>query len=141
MEVTKNYIRRLLYSGQDSGYSHLVILLDRWDYEYLPKYISRSENIDDVLKEYIYPNSLWKVVEIYNYDMDLEYQLQEDIPMHKISNKEEQKDSHISLTNNTKNIHPLIVFISSLDNPSDGEKAFFDNLESGLREHQKRLRK
>lgn len=141
MIFNKDDVRRDLYSGKDKGFSHLVVLLDRWDYDYLTVYISENENIDEVLKQYIYNDSLWVIVEIYNYDMDLEFQLQEEKAMHKVSTKEYVSKFCSNLTNRIRDNNPLIDFISSLGRLSGEEIAFFNSLESELRAHQKRLKK
>lgn len=73
----------LLNKGSKDKHSHLIIFIDRSDFipEEIIKYVERNENIKDVLYQYICdPNiSIWC---IYNYDMELEMQINEDRPYH-----------------------------------------------------------
>lgn len=74
--ITKQMIKNMLDSGIEKGYSHLLIICDKWDYEYYPKYVLEKDDINDVIKRYGGDN-LEVIMEIYNYGLDLESQLNE----------------------------------------------------------------
>lgn len=77
MAISKQEIKESLYYGKDKGYSHMAVICDAWDYTDFVVYIENDENIYKALKEYFDPNTLFKVMEIYNYNMNLESQLDE----------------------------------------------------------------
>lgn len=83
MSVSKEWIRERLYSGKDKGFSHMAIICDSWDYTDFAVFIKDGESIDEKLKEYQGLHTLYRIMEIYNYSMDLEYQLNEYRAMHK----------------------------------------------------------
>lgn len=94
MSVSKEWIRNRLYSGKKNGYSHMVVICDSWDYTDFVIFIKEEENIDDKLKDYVGLNTLYRIMEIYNYSIDLEYQLNEYRTMHKevsITTKKEER--------------------------------------------------
>lgn len=77
MAATKEYLRNMLYEGKDKGYSHMVVVCDTWDYEDFVVFVKKDENLTNRLKSYREPNTMYRVMEIYNYEIDLEYQLDE----------------------------------------------------------------
>jgi hypothetical protein len=83
MSISKEQIKERLYSGINKGYSHMAVICDSWDYTDFIIYISKDEALDERLKEYQGLNTLYKIMEIYNYGMNLEYQLNEYRAMHK----------------------------------------------------------
>lgn len=74
--ITKQMIKNMLDSGIGKGYSHLLIICDKWDYEYYPKYVEEKDNINNIIKRYGGEN-LEVIEEIYSYGLDLESQLNE----------------------------------------------------------------
>jgi len=77
MVTSKEYLKDRLYSGKGKGYSHMVVVCDSWDYTDFVVYVKESENFDDRLKKYRGLETLYRIMEIYNYSMDLDYQLNE----------------------------------------------------------------
>ncbi len=75
--MNKEEIRELLYYGRDKGYTHMIIICDRWDYTYTTAYVSEEEDVEEVIQEKLSWGNLYSVTEIYNYGMDLEFQLGE----------------------------------------------------------------
>lgn len=81
--MEKERRKYLLSKGDKKKHSHLVIIVDRSEYipEEIIKYVEREENIKDVLFQYVCnPNQ--EVWNVFNYDMDLETQIQEEKPYH-----------------------------------------------------------
>lgn len=91
MATSKQDIKRWLDWGKDKGYSHMVVICDQWDYEDYTKYVKMGDDVTEVIKSCTYEN-MQKVMEVYNYGMDLEYQLNQgrayniDIPEEKQNN-------------------------------------------------------
>lgn len=81
--MEKERRRYLLKKGDKNKHSHLIIVVDNTEYipEQITKYVERSENIKDVLFQYIC-NPNYEIWNIYNYDMDLEMQINENKPYH-----------------------------------------------------------
>lgn len=77
--LPKNEIEKIVRKGNKEKYSHVMICLDHFNYEYFPKYIKRSDDILEVMN-HIQQNDIGNMLsieEIYNYDMDIEEQLNE----------------------------------------------------------------
>lgn len=81
--MEKERRKYLLSKGDKNKYSHLVIIVDRSEYipDEIIKYVERTEDIKDVLFQYI-SNPNYEIWNIYNYDMDLEQQINENRPYH-----------------------------------------------------------
>lgn len=56
-------------------YSHMIVVCDTFDYEDYPVHVERTENIHDKIREY--SENMQKIMEVYNYDLDLDEQLNE----------------------------------------------------------------
>ena len=76
----------LLNQGNKNEHSHLIIIVDRSDYipEEITRYVKRDEDIKDILFQYICNPNL-EIWNIYNYDMDLEIQINESKPYHVVA--------------------------------------------------------
>lgn len=84
--MEKERRKYLLSRGDINKHSHLVIVIDRSDATptEIIKYVERKEEIKDVLYQYIC-NPNYEIWNVYNYDMDLESQLNEAKPYHIIA--------------------------------------------------------
>lgn len=60
-------------SAEDT--THMLVVVDTFDYEDYPVYIS-NHLIDDAIKKYHHVN-MQRIMEIYSYGMDLESQLKQ----------------------------------------------------------------
>lgn len=94
MEASYNNIKSCLYAGDNGEYSHLLIVCDTFDYEDYPVYIKKDEDIKGKILQY--SQNMQKVMEVFNYSIDLEYQLAEtrarhiditDVPSLKLRNQ------------------------------------------------------
>ncbi len=94
MAMPKYEIERHLYNGQNKNYSHMIVICDRWDYTDFVVYVSNDEDLEAVLSQYQGIASLYQVIEIYSYEMDLNYQLSEDRAWHKDNQKQINKDKN-----------------------------------------------
>lgn len=78
--MTKNIydgkVKKLLNRGDNFKYSHMIILKNNNDLDFVPIFVKRSENIKDILFN-IYNYSDYEIEEIYNYDLNLESQITE----------------------------------------------------------------
>jgi (p)ppGpp synthase/HD superfamily hydrolase len=83
MAATKDSIRARLNYGKDKNYSHMLMVCDTFDYEDYSVYVPRSEKIEDYKKKY--QGNMQRIMEVYNYDMDLEYQLSERRAWHEVT--------------------------------------------------------
>ena len=77
---TYGEIRRMVKNGINKGYSHVIIVCDTFDYEDYPVYVKKDEDIHSIISKY--NKNMQKIMEIYNYDMDIEKQLNENRAYH-----------------------------------------------------------
>lgn len=67
-------ISEWLARGQNDKARFMVVVCDTFDYEDYPVYVSKDENIKNVVAKYHGPN-MQKVMEVYDLDDDLNKQL------------------------------------------------------------------
>lgn len=84
--MEKERRKYLLNKGNKNQHSHLIIIIDRSDYipEEITRYVKRNEDIKNILFQYVCNPNL-EIWNIYNYDMDLETQINEDKPYHVVA--------------------------------------------------------
>ena len=75
--MNKETIKRLLMDGNNGQYSHMIIFCDTFDYEDYPVYVKYDEDIEKIIRSKVKPGNMTKVMEIYNYNLDLNMQLNE----------------------------------------------------------------
>jgi hypothetical protein len=75
--MTKEEIRKIVLGGNTGEYSHLLIVCDTFDYEDYPVYVKYGEDIKSMAAHYNNCNNMSRIMEIYNYNLDLEKQLNE----------------------------------------------------------------
>lgn len=77
--ISKEEIEKIVRGGDKNKYSHVMICLDHFDYEYFPIYVKREDDIYGTIKglKIQDPGNMLSIEEIYNYDMDIEKQLNE----------------------------------------------------------------
>jgi hypothetical protein len=73
--TTVSDIRNWLYAGKDKGNTHMIVVCDTFDYEDYPVYVKEGENIAEYVAKYQNYEQMSRVMEIYNYSMDLDEQL------------------------------------------------------------------
>lgn len=100
MAATKEQIKKDLYYGVGKGYSHMVMICDTFDYEDFVVYVDKEKDIKDVLSQYQGINNMYKIMEVYNYSIDLEEQLNQDRVLNYDSpnKKESQKNNNKPLS-------------------------------------------
>lgn len=81
--MEKERRKYLLSKGDQKKHSHLVIVIDRSEFipEEIIKYVERNEDIKDVLFPYVC-NPNYEIWNVFNYNMDLVSQINEDKPYH-----------------------------------------------------------
>ena len=75
--MSKEEIKRLLMNGNTKEYSHMIVFCDTFDYEDFIVYVKYDEDVEQVIKEKRKLGNMIKVMEVYNYNLDLEMQLNE----------------------------------------------------------------
>lgn len=77
--MNKNQIRKILEETDKEKYSHVLICVDTWDYDYFVKYVTYEEDIDEFIKNFYEEHSggMIKIEEVYNLNLDIEMQLSE----------------------------------------------------------------
>lgn len=76
MTATKQDIKFWLETAKNRGATHLIVAVDRFDYENYPVYVSHYEDINKEIKR-INRNSMQGIDEVYNMSLDIEEQLNE----------------------------------------------------------------
>lgn len=84
--MEKERRKYLLSKGNKNKHSHLIIIIDRSDFipDEIIKYVERNDDIKEVLFKYIC-NPNYEIFNVFNYDMDLEKQIDENRPYHIIA--------------------------------------------------------
>ena len=76
--IEKDELIRMVKYGDNNKYSHVIICCDTFSYEYFPHYVTYDEDIKAVVRELQGKSSqMLNVMEIYNYNLDLDKQLKE----------------------------------------------------------------
>lgn len=75
--MSKEEIKRLLMNGNTKEYSHMIIFCDTFDYEDYAVYVKYDQDVEQVIKDKKKLGNMIKVMEVYNYNLDLETQLNE----------------------------------------------------------------
>ena len=109
--MNKEEIKQIIMSGNTLEYSHCIIVCDTFEYEDYPVYVKHGEDIYEYIKYYNDCNRMSKIMEIYNYNLDLDEQLKEIRAYHIEPLNRGKKDSKFD-TNETKieNIKNAIEF-------------------------------
>lgn len=93
--MKKERRKYLLSKGDKKKHSHLVIIVDRSEFipEEIIKYVERNEDIKDVLFPYVC-NPNYEIWNVFNYDMDLVSQINEDKPYHIVAPYNKMKEAY-----------------------------------------------
>lgn len=75
--MSKEEIKRLLMNGNAKEYSHMIVFCDTFDYEDFIVYVKYDQDVEQVIKEKRKLGNMIKVMGVYNYNIDLEMQLNE----------------------------------------------------------------
>lgn len=78
MGTTRADIKEWLERYEDSGATHLVIVCDSFSYEDYPVPINSSKELAELEKRHRDGKNMQRIMEIYNYSLDLEKQLNEE---------------------------------------------------------------
>ena len=92
--LEKKEIEKIVKKGDSGKYSHVMICLDHFDYSYFSIYVNRDDEILKVIDDFNDLNSgdMLSIEEIYNYDMNLDEQLNETRAYHIESKTEKDND-------------------------------------------------
>lgn len=80
--MRKNEIKEIVMDGATGEYSHVLICCDTFDYEDYPVYVKYGEDIRKVIESHNNSQNMSRVMEVYNYNLDLERQLNESMAYH-----------------------------------------------------------
>lgn len=82
--MNKNEIRKILEEVDSQKYSHILICIDTFEYDYFVKYVERENDIDDFIENFWkeHRGGMFKIEEIYNLDLDIKMQLNESNTYH-----------------------------------------------------------
>ena len=59
--------------NKSGNFTHMLVICDIFDYENYPVYITSNENVEKMIERYSV--NMQKVVEVYNFKMNIGYQL------------------------------------------------------------------
>jgi len=74
--TTKEDIRGWLEEGQEKGSTHVIVVVDTFDWGDYPVHVSPNDKVREVVAKYD-DKDMQRVMEVYNLSMDLEVQLNE----------------------------------------------------------------
>ena len=74
MATSKQDIQRWFEEGKRSNATHMVVVCDTFDWEDYPVYVM-GEPVESVVAKYSDPNTMQKVMEVYNLSLDMQTQL------------------------------------------------------------------
>ena len=80
--MNKNEIRRIVMNGATGDYSHVLICCDTFDYTDYPVFVKYGDDVKEVIAKRNNFQKMSKVMEVYNYNLDLETQLNESRAYH-----------------------------------------------------------
>ena len=75
--INKKEIERMINKHNNTEYSHVIICQDSFNYDYFPIYVKYKENIHNIIREYNNFKKMTKIMEVYNYNLDITKQLNE----------------------------------------------------------------
>lgn len=76
--MSKEEIKEIVLRGNKEKYSHVIICCDHWDYTYFGKYIEYDKDIKEIVHDIeIKKENMITIEEIYNYNIDINDQLNE----------------------------------------------------------------
>lgn len=77
--MTKSEIKEIVTNGIGKEYSHVIIYCDHWDYTYNSKYVKEEEDIHKTITNITSHGSpgMFTIEEVYNYNLDINMQLNE----------------------------------------------------------------
>ncbi len=98
--MEKIEIKKILESVDKEKFSHILICVDRWDYDYFVKYVKREEDIDEFIENFFkeHKGGMFGIEEVYNLDLDIDMQLSEFR-----SNHREKANKSIIVNKNSEN--------------------------------------
>lgn len=87
--MTKSEITEIVINGIEKEYSHVIIYCDHWDYTYSWKYVKSEEDINTIMNDITSHGSygMFTIEEVYNYNLDINMQLNEKRAYHIEPNK------------------------------------------------------
>lgn len=95
--LAKSEIRRLFDLGKTKDVTHMIVFYDSYDYEYFTRYVGKGKTVDEIIKNELQYGDSFSVEAIYNYDLDLESQLNEERCYHNEPSKKYKTNYEIAL--------------------------------------------
>lgn len=77
MATTKADIKKWLDRGKKQNAAYMIVATDTFDFEDFPVFVGINEDVNSEIKKYQNRKEMLKVMEVYNYSLDLEMQLNE----------------------------------------------------------------
>ena len=95
--MTREEIEERLFDGNTGKYSHMIVYCDRFDYSDMVHYVKYDEDVNNVIRDIQNGGSfeMFIIEEVYNYNLNLESQLNERRAYH-IEPKAQKRDFSIS---------------------------------------------
>ena len=83
MAVSKDDIRRWFKEGQKEKATHMIVVVDTFDYGDFPVYVKPGQDVREVEKAHNDLDKMLKVMEVYNLTLDMEAQMAEHRSFHR----------------------------------------------------------
>lgn len=81
MAADYNEIKGWIQQAQENGCTHLIVAVDKFDYEDYPVYVSSEQNVEEEISK-IEKKDMQGIMEVYSMSLDIEKQLAEQRAYH-----------------------------------------------------------
>lgn len=75
MATTRDEIREWLERAKEENATHMVVVCDQFDWEDYPVFVSKEENVKEIVNKYNDSSKMSRVMEVYDMSKDIEAQL------------------------------------------------------------------
>lgn len=95
--LDKNEIRKLFDLGRNKEVTHMIVFYDCHNCKYFTRYVGKGRTVDEIIRNELQYSNNYNIEAIYNYDLDLESQLNEEMSYHNEPSKKYKTNYEIAL--------------------------------------------
>ena len=95
--LDKNEIRKLFDLGRNKEVTHMIVFYDCHNCKYFTRYVGKGRTVDEIIRNELQYSNNYNIEAIYNYDLDLESQLNEEMSYHNEPSKKYKTNYELAL--------------------------------------------